>query len=101
MAHGTTRSCAGGVAPVEHIDRAYHESRRSSPIRWSVESVDGNIIFSLYINRRNKSLPHTHQGQTCFTSPRDLWLCVLPRWQFNVNVKTCFTHAQKTQCDAS
>ena len=19
-------------------------------------------------------------------SPRDLWLCVLPRWQFNVNV---------------
>ena len=20
-------------------------------------------------------------------SPRDLWLCVLPRWQFNVNVK--------------
>jgi hypothetical protein len=21
-------------------------------------------------------------------SPRDLWSCVLPRWQFNVNVKT-------------
>ena len=27
----------------DSLDRVYHESRRSSPIRWSVESVDGNV----------------------------------------------------------
>jgi hypothetical protein len=25
-------------------------------------------------------------------SPRDLWLCVLPRWQVNVNVLTFTPH---------
>lgn len=27
----------------DSLDRVYHESRRSSPIRWSVESVDGDV----------------------------------------------------------
>jgi len=27
-------------------------------------------------------------------SPRDLWLCVLPRWQVNVNVLTFTPHVK-------
>ena len=44
----------------DSLDRVYHESRRSSPIRWSVESVVGNVIVGTKV-------PHTNPGKTCFT----------------------------------
>ena len=31
---------------------------------------------------------HCTAGPSHVVSPRDLWLCVLPRWHFNVNVHT-------------
>jgi len=39
----------------DSLDRVYHESRRSSPIRWSVESVDGNVNKT---DQKRRPVPH-------------------------------------------
>ena len=46
-------------------------------------------IWSTFSMRWPRRFCHFHFSSLCaphVVSPRDLWLCVLPRWQFNVNV---------------
>jgi hypothetical protein len=44
--------------------------------------------LSSKLGARSESLNHPFEDLCAphVVSPRDLWLCVLPRWQINVNV---------------
>ena len=48
-----------------------------SSLIWSFSMPDGQDFCHFHFS--SLCAPHV-------VSPRDLWLCVLPRWQFNVNV---------------
>ena len=99
----------------DSLDRVYHESRRSSPIRWSVESVDGNVNKT---DQKRRPVPHHFvfervgsQITGCSNlyplnasqSVSKIWLLVFTVSQLTKEPKvphanpgkTCFTHALK------
>jgi hypothetical protein len=107
----------------DSLDRVYHESRRSSPIRWSVESVDGNVNKT---DQKRRPVPHHFvfervgsQITGCSNlyplnasqSVSKIWLLVFTVSCFTVNKRAqsstrkpwenLFHTRSETQCDAS
>jgi hypothetical protein len=68
--------------------RPYYIYNSTFGLALALFSLHSSLIWSFSMPD-GQDFCHFHFSSLCaphVVSPRDLWLCVLPRWQFNVNV---------------